>query len=97
MAAYIIARVKVNDPEEYEEYKKLTPLTLAAYGGRFLVRSPTALLLEGSGESKRVVVLEFPDMASAKAWWDSEEYAKAKAIRQRSANADIILVDGFNG
>lgn len=94
MAAYVIVDVRVEDPEVYAEYKKLTPAAIAAYGGRFVVRGGQAATLEGDWEPGRIVVLEFESMAQAQAWWASDEYAPAKALRQKSAITRMILVEG---
>ncbi|MES2848175.1 MAG: DUF1330 domain-containing protein [Bacteroidota bacterium] len=97
MPAYIIVDVVINDPVEYEEYKKLTPASIAAYGGKFIVRGGQTEILEGDWQPGRFVVLEFPSLEKAKAWWGSPEYTPAKAIRQRTANTKMILVDGYAG
>ncbi len=94
MPAYIIIDVEITDPSVYEEYKKFTPATLVAHGGRFLVRGAPAELLEGERPPGRIVVLEFPDLAAAKAWWSSPEYAPAKAIRQKASVSWMVAVDG---
>jgi uncharacterized protein (DUF1330 family) len=95
MAAYIIVDIQIHDTVAYEEYKKLTPASLAAYDGKFVVRGGAAQVLEGAWQPGRVVVLEFPDAAKAKQWWDSPEYTPAKQIRQRAAHTNMILVEGF--
>ena len=94
MAAYIIVNVEVTDPTRYADYTRVVGDSLLPYGGRFLVRGGKAETLEGSLEPKRVVVLEFPSLERAKAWWSSEEYREPKAIRQRSSTTDMIVVDG---
>jgi uncharacterized protein (DUF1330 family) len=94
MAAYLIVNVDVTDPVGYQDYVKAVPPTLAAYGGRYLVRGGRAESLEGSCVPKRVVVIEFESAERARAWWSSVEYAGAKAIRQATATTDLILVDG---
>ncbi|HEY7460836.1 MAG TPA: DUF1330 domain-containing protein [Gemmatimonadota bacterium] len=94
MAAYIIADVSIQDPDRYEEYKRKVPPTIAAYGGRFLVRGGALERLEGKRDHGRVVILEFPSVERARAWWSSAEYGPAKALRQACADADLILVDG---
>jgi len=94
MAAYIIVEVSITDPEEYEEYKKLTPAAIAAYDGKFIVRGAQTESLEGNWEPKRIVVLEFPTVERAKEWWNSDLYTKAKIIRQRSATTKMIVVQG---
>lgn len=95
MPAYVIVQVKVNEPVEYEVYKSLTPTSIQAYGGRFIVRGAPVETLEGTWAPGRLVMVEFPDKATAQAWWESEEYAEAKAIRQRTAETEMILVEGF--
>jgi uncharacterized protein (DUF1330 family) len=95
MSAYVIVNIEVNDPKPYERYKALAHAAVTAYGGRYIVRGGAAERLEGTWEPKRVVVLEFPDAARAKAWWASEEYRPAKALREACAAADMILVAGM--
>ena len=94
MAAYIIAEISITDPVEYEEYKKLTPATVAAYDGTFVVRGAKTESLEGNWEPGRVVILQFPSVQRAKEWWSSEAYAKAKGIRQRASLSKMIVVEG---
>ena len=94
MAAYVIANIRVKDSEGYKEYKKLSGPAMEAYGGRFLVRGGDTAVLEGEWEAGRVVVLEFPDSATARKWWNSPEYVRAREIRQRTALTDMVLVEG---
>jgi len=94
MAAYVIVEVNVENPLEYEEYKKLTPETLAAFDGKFIVRGGQTETLEGEWQPDRIVVLEFPTVERAKEWWNSDIYTKAKAIRQRTAKTKMIVVQG---
>jgi uncharacterized protein (DUF1330 family) len=94
MKAYIIVDVRINDPIRYEDYKKLTPASLVPYDGKFIVRGGQAETLEGSWTPGRVVVLDFPSMEKAKAWWSSDGYAPAKALRQSASNTEMIVVEG---
>ncbi|GAA4730021.1 DUF1330 domain-containing protein [Flavisolibacter ginsenosidimutans] len=94
MAAYIIVEVDVHNPKEYEDYKKLTTASLSGYNGKFIVRGGATETLEGGWQAKRIVVLEFPNKELAKQWWSSEEYAPAKALRQKNATTKMILVEG---
>ena len=94
MAAYIVVEVEVLNKERYEDYKRMVPPSLAAYGGRFIVRGGAAETLEGTWSPKRLVILEFPSVARAKAWWGSSEYAEAKALRQVIARTQMIIVEG---
>ena len=95
MPAYVINDMEITDPVLFEEYKKLSPPTVALYGGRFLVRGGQIESLEGSWSPKRVVILEFPSMAQAQAWTDSPEYAPAKRLRQMSAKSNLVMMEGF--
>jgi len=94
MAAYVIVEVEIHDPVEYESYKKLTPATLAAYQGKFIVRGAQSETLEGDWNPQRIVVLEFPTVDRAKEWWNSEIYNEAKSIRHRTASTKMIVLQG---
>ncbi|MFZ0748969.1 MAG: DUF1330 domain-containing protein, partial [Pyrinomonadaceae bacterium] len=67
MPAYIVVEIEVEDPVRYEDYKKMVPPSLAAYGGRFLVRGGQVENLEGDWAPKRLVMVEFPSVDQAKA------------------------------
>ncbi len=94
MSAYVIVEVEIDDPVEYEEYKKLTPASIATFDGQFIVRGAKSESLEGDWHPQRIVLLQFPSVERAKAWWHSEEYAPAKKIRQRTAKTKMIVVEG---
>ena len=67
---------------------------MAAFGGRYVARAGRTEVLEGDWDPKRFVILEFPRFDDAKAWWASEEYADAKALRRATATSRMILVEG---
>ncbi len=94
MSAFVIANVDIQDPARYAEYVKLTPGSIAPFGGRFIVRGGRAERIEGTVTVHRIVLLEFPSYDQAKAWYDSEQYRVARAIRQSASVADLILVEG---
>ena len=95
MAAYIIAEVEVRDPETYATYRTQTPGVIARYGGRFIVRGGAAESLEGEGQPARLVVLEFPDLAAARRFYNSPEYQAIIGLRQQAATSRLILVEGY--
>ena len=95
MAAYIVVQVDVKDPVRYADYRTMVPPTLAKYGGRFIVRGGRTETLEGDWSPKRFVLVEFPSMEQAKAWWASPEYAEAKALRQATSETQMIVVEGI--
>ena len=95
MPAYVIVNVDTKHPEEYEHYKEMAQKTIAQYGGRYLVRGGPMKVLEGTWTPTRIVVLEFPTYENAHEWWNSAEYAPAKALRQRLSTTDLLIVDGY--
>ncbi len=95
MTAYVIANVKVSDPERYERYKALSPGAVAAAGGRFIVRGGALEVLEGNWPSGRLVVLEFETMAAARAFYDSALYRQAREARAGATESfDMVCVEG---
>ena len=95
MPAYVIVEISVHNPQEYEDYKKLSLPSLHPFQGKFIVRGGKTEILEGNWNPERIVVLEFPNSERAREWWNSDIYAKAKAIRQRTASTKMILVGGI--
>jgi uncharacterized protein (DUF1330 family) len=95
MLAYVVVQIAVEDPLVYEQYKILAPPSIAAYGGRYLVRGGRSEVLEGTWQPPRLVILEFPTRGQARAWWHSPEYAPAKALRQRCAQTEMLLIEGI--
>jgi uncharacterized protein (DUF1330 family) len=94
MAAYVLVDIEIQDPALYEKYKLLAPPAIAAHGGRYLARGGRMEVLEGTWSPKRAVILEFPSLDQAKAWWASAEYAEGKALRQSIATTNMIVVEG---
>lgn len=94
MPAYVILDIEVTDPVTYARYKELVPPTVAAYGGRYLVRGGQVEMLEGSWLPPRLVIIEFPSLASGRAWWTSAEYQPARALREAAARTEMLLVEG---
>ena len=95
MSAYVIAEVEVTDPETFEEYRKLVPPTIEAFGGRYVVRGGAIDSREGDWRPKRIVVIEFDDAERARAWHDSDLYAPARALREASTDTRMIIVEGL--
>jgi uncharacterized protein (DUF1330 family) len=92
MSAFVLVEVDIHDDTLYEEYKKLTPATVEAYGGKFVVRGLAVEALEGEWKHDRLVVLEFPDKSTALNWYNSPEYRHARTIREGAASANFFIV-----
>jgi uncharacterized protein (DUF1330 family) len=94
MPAYALVNVEITDPAGFAEYRKLVPASIARFGGRFLTRGGATEVLEGGWVPKRLVILEFPDLATIKAWYQSAEYQQLLQIRERTATSDFVIIDG---
>lgn len=93
--AYWIARVDVRDAETYKDYVAAAKPAFEAYGARFLARGGTTELAEGAGRARNVVI-EFPSMQHAHNCYHSAQYQHAASIRQKVADGEIVLVEGFD-
>jgi uncharacterized protein (DUF1330 family) len=106
MPAYLIVhRRKITDNESLKRYDNVEA-SIGKFGGKVLIRSDEFLVLEGrwqSGSSsddarpERITVIEFPDMAQLRHWYDSQDYAKLKEIRKENSASDIVAVEGAAG
>lgn len=95
MSAYIIVDTKITNETEYEEYKRLAKPIVEKHGGLYRVRGGTLDIIEADlWTPTRIVILEFPDMSSARAFIDSEEYAPVKKMRHQNAECTLFIVDG---
>ena len=94
MPAYLFADVEVTDPAGYEQYRQRVSATIEAFGGRYLVRGGATEVLEGDWKPKRLVILEFVDMARLKAWYESPEYRPLIELRQRTTTSTLVAVEG---
>tara|TARA_Y100001970_G_C14199017_1_gene839963 strand:+ start:546 stop:833 length:288 start_codon:yes stop_codon:yes gene_type:complete len=95
MTAYVIFGIKINNPDGYEDYKKLAPATISKYGGKYIVRGGEKEILEGDYAPERVVMLEFENIDNAKKWINSPEYEVAKKLRHKYASSNVIVVQGL--
>lgn len=94
MPAYVIVETDIHDPEQYDRYRAASPAAVAAGGGRFVARGGELAVLEGDWLPTRLVILEFPDLETAKRWYESDEYQEAKALREGAANLRMVAVEG---
>jgi len=94
MPAYFIVQLEITDAEPFQEYAAKVPATVEKFGGRYLVRGGTYDVLEGEWPERRHVVLEFPSVERARAWYDSPDYAPLKALRLSASRGAGILIEG---
>jgi uncharacterized protein (DUF1330 family) len=93
MTAYVLYEATITDAAAYERYRAAAAPTVTAAGGRYLARGGEIESFEGAPPA-RVVVLEFPDVAAATAWYRGEQYAAARALRDGACDARVFVVDG---
>jgi uncharacterized protein (DUF1330 family) len=95
MPAYMIVTAQIHDRQAFiEGYGKTAAELVARFGGRYVLRAPGAIGLEGGfGDGASIVISEWPDMAAARAFWDSPEYAAAKALRDGIADCQVMLIE----
>ncbi|MBI3561574.1 MAG: DUF1330 domain-containing protein [Gammaproteobacteria bacterium] len=94
MPAYLIVRVNVDDPALLKAYQAATPSIIEKYHGKFIARGGAVVTLEGPDESRRIVVLEFPELSDVKAYYYSPEYSEARKLREGIGSFEVIAVDG---
>ena len=95
MAAYLIADIEVTNPEGFKKYQEAVPATIAKHGGKYLVRGGEVEPMEGDWTPTRMVVLEFPNMATLKKWYNSDEYQNIIADRTDNSNGNMVFVEGY--
>ena len=94
MAAYVITDVVITDPELFTEFRSKLDPTIEAHGGKFLVRGEDITVVRGDWTPNRLVVIEFSDLQTAKAWSVSPEFSGLMDLLDRSSETDIVIVDG---
>ncbi|PZX54891.1 DUF1330 domain-containing protein [Algoriphagus chordae] len=93
MPAFVIVEIDITDPEKYNAYKALTPATVSAFGGKFVLRGNPVTVLEGEWNHERLVMLRFPTKEKAEAWYHSDAYQHAKSVRSGAAKAKFLLIE----
>jgi uncharacterized protein (DUF1330 family) len=96
MPAYVIVETEIFDPEQYSQYQAASPDAVHAGQGCFVVRGGELAVLEGDWHPSRLVILEFPDLETAKAWYTSTKYEEAKRLREGAANLRMVAVQGLD-
>jgi uncharacterized protein (DUF1330 family) len=96
VAAYVVSDVSVRDAEAVQIYRKRAADSIAAYGGKYLVRGGELQALEGTWTPRMLIIVEFPSREQARIWYGSPEYASALEVRDIALSRNLILVDGIS-
>ena len=91
--AYLVAHIRVRDPEEFERFEALSQHAINAHGCRVLARDPAPEVKEGD-LSGNAVLIEFDSMEAARDFYDSDAYRAARAEREVAAETDLLLLEG---
>lgn len=94
MSAYLIAEHLITDAVLFDQYRSKVVPMIERYGGRYLTRAGAHEVLSGEWKPTRAVIIEFPDMASLKAWYESSEYKPLAALRRETGPEVILAIDG---
>ena len=92
---YWVGQIIVHDQAQYEAYRAANAVAFEKYGAKFLIRGGDQTIVEGHA-NPRTVVLEFKDMATAQACYDSPEYQAAKALRDPVSDGNLVIVEGYD-
>ena len=95
MSAYLILDVDIHDPEKYKEYMALAKPLVEKFGGKYHVRGGPFEVMDGDWNPTRLVVIEYPDMETAKAMYNGKEYAPIKAIRMSCSTGHTVIVESM--
>ena len=96
MSAYAVIDVHATDADKTARYRELSGPSVEKHGGRFLVRGGAFEVLEGSWTPERIVVIEFPSADVARAWYESDDYRAARAVREGAGEWRMVIVEGVD-
>jgi uncharacterized protein (DUF1330 family) len=97
MAIYIIARFKIHDRASYDQYDAAFFGVFEKFDGKLLSVDEEPLVLSGSFDFTRSVLIEFPSQAAAMAWASSPEYLAIAKYREDGSTGEAIMVQSFDG
>lgn len=92
---YFVIDVEIHDTEGIRPYQAQVEASFCAFGGVRLVAGGMPEVLEGEGPTGRIVIVRFPDKASAHAWHDSPQYQAILPHRLASATSHAYFVQGI--
>jgi len=96
MSYYFVAQIKVNNEEEYQKYLKNCNEVFCKYKGKYLAVDDSPMVLEGSWQYSKVVIIEFPDKNTFSQWYESPEYQVILEYRLKAAKCDTVFVKGID-
>jgi uncharacterized protein (DUF1330 family) len=95
LKAYVVADIRVTDPQGYQGYLSAISPVVKKYGGTYIARAGRTTSVEGTPPKGRIVIIEFPSFSAAEAFETAPEALAAGAIRHRTATSRIFVVEGW--
>src|ERR1700724_2457250 len=94
MPSYYIGEHIISNVALFDDYlAKVVPM-VERFGGRYLTKAGSHEILEGDWKPNRVVIIEFPDIASIKNWYGASEYQPLIELRRSAATDVMIMLEG---
>ncbi len=95
MTGYLIAHIEVTNPQAFEAYRAAVPAVIESFGGRYLIRGGKVEMKEGTWETPRLVVLEFPSVDKAHEFYNSSAYQEILPLRLAASTGTVAIVEGI--
>ena len=96
MTVYLVARIRIHDPERYERYAAAFMPVLIQYGRRLLAADEAPVPIEGAWDGEKINIISFTDGAAARRWLESPEYRAIAVDRHGASEGKVLLVHGFD-
>ena len=93
---YLVAHLDVHDAEGFQKYREKVPAIVEQFGGTYVVRGGAMEMVEGDALPQRTIILEFPSLSQAKAWYNSPEYQEIIGLRLQAATGSTQFVEGVD-
>ncbi len=95
MSAYLLGAITIRDRAAYDQYQRAAAAALAPFAVEFLAVDPAPVMLEGEQPAGHLFVIRFASMNEARAFYDSDAYRRARAIRHgASQTLHLMLLRG---
>ena len=94
MSAYAILQINITNQENYKEYLNQVTTIVKKHQGEYIVRGGKSEVVLGKWDYQRTVVVKFPNYDAAFKWYNSEEYAPIKKIREDNSKGNCIIIEG---
>ena len=95
MPIYIVAQINIDDRDTYARYEAGFMEIFDRYEGELLAVDEAVTELEGSWGYTRTVIIQFPDEAAARSWYDSDDYQALAQHRFAASAANLAIVQGL--